>query len=82
MICSEEEPILRECPPRMGIDILEKKVFSISRPGTDLARDVIPELMKTKRPCSHTSQGTATRELQSLNVREFVELKSLFRIAI
>jgi len=42
----EEKPILKEYPINMGIHVLEKEVLSYCKPKTDLAHDVVPQLMR------------------------------------
>lgn len=42
----EEKPVLKEYPVSMGIHVLEKEVLSYCKPKTDLAHDVIPQLVK------------------------------------
>jgi mannose-1-phosphate guanylyltransferase/phosphomannomutase len=42
----EEKPILKEYPISMGIHVLEKEALSYCKPKTDLAHDVIPQLVK------------------------------------
>lgn len=42
----EEKPILKEYPISMGIHVLEKEVLSYCKPKTDLAHDVVPQLMR------------------------------------
>lgn len=42
----EEKPVLREYPMSMGIHILEREVLEYCKPKTDLAHDVIPQLMR------------------------------------
>jgi len=42
----EEKLILKGYPMSMGIHILESDTLSYCRPNTDLAHDVIPQLMK------------------------------------
>lgn len=46
----EEKPILQEYPVSMGINILEKSVLPYCKPDTDLAQDVIPQLVRDKKP--------------------------------
>ena len=46
----EEKPVLKEYPVSMGIDILEHEVLTYCKPHTDIAKDVIPKLLKEKRP--------------------------------
>jgi NDP-sugar pyrophosphorylase family protein len=46
----EEKPILKEYPVSMGIHVLEKSALPFCKSNTDLARDVIPELMKKRQP--------------------------------
>ena len=41
----EEKPILKEYPISMGIHVLEKEALSYCKPKTDLANDVIPQLV-------------------------------------
>jgi NDP-sugar pyrophosphorylase family protein len=42
----EEKPILREYPISMGIHVLEKEALSYCKPKTDLAGDVVPQLVR------------------------------------
>lgn len=42
----QEKPVLREYPVSMGINILERDVISYCKPHTDLAHDVVPNLLK------------------------------------
>jgi NDP-sugar pyrophosphorylase family protein len=42
----EEKPILKEYPISMGIHVLEKEVISYCKPKTDLAHDVVPQLVR------------------------------------
>jgi mannose-1-phosphate guanylyltransferase len=46
----EEKPVLKEYPVSMGIDILERDVISYCKPHTDLAHDVVPNLLKDGKP--------------------------------
>ena len=46
----EEKPVLREYPVSMGIDILEKEVLDYCKSNTDLAHDVIPQLLRDRKP--------------------------------
>lgn len=46
----EEKPILKEYPVSMGIDILEREALSYCKRNTDLAHDVIPQLVHDKKP--------------------------------
>jgi len=46
----EEKPVLKEYPVSMGIDILDGDVVSYCKPHTDLAHDVVPNLLKDGKP--------------------------------
>ena len=46
----EEKPVLKEYPVSMGIDILEHEVLAYCKPHTDIAKDVIPRLVKEGKP--------------------------------
>jgi len=46
----EEKPVLKEYPVSIGIDIIEKEVLSYCKPHTDIAHDVVPQLLKEKKP--------------------------------
>jgi NDP-sugar pyrophosphorylase family protein len=45
----EEKPVLKEYPISMGIHVLEKEVLSYCKPNTDLAHDVIPNLLRDRK---------------------------------
>lgn len=45
----EEKPVLKEYPVSMGIDILEHDVLTYCKPNTDLAHDVIPQLLRDRK---------------------------------
>ena len=46
----EEKPILKEYPVSMGIYVLEKEALSYCKVNMDIAQDVIPMLIRDKRP--------------------------------
>jgi hypothetical protein len=58
-----EKPILKEYPISMGIHVLAKEALSYCRPNTDLARDVMPRLILTKKASMHASLGSDTLTL-------------------
>jgi mannose-1-phosphate guanylyltransferase / phosphomannomutase len=45
----EEKPVLKEYPVSMGILILEKEVLSYCKPDTDIAHDVLPQLVNDRK---------------------------------
>jgi mannose-1-phosphate guanylyltransferase/phosphomannomutase len=78
----EEKPILKEYPVSMGVDLLEQEVLSYCKPHTDLAHDIIPQLLKDKKPVyayltekRHYDIGTF-KTLEE--VRELVDKQTLF----
>src|SRR5208337_4734883 len=42
----EEKPVLKEYPVSMGINIFEQEVLAYCKPNTDIAKQVIPGLLK------------------------------------
>jgi NDP-sugar pyrophosphorylase family protein len=69
----EEKPVLSEYPISMGIDILEKEALTYCKPQTDVAHDVIPELLRDHRsvyayltPKRHYDIGTF-KSLEDVN---------------
>ena len=44
----EEKPVLEEYPVSMGIHIFEPLVLDYCKPGTDIAKDVIPQLIRDR----------------------------------
>ena len=42
----EEKPVLKEYPVSMGIDILDRDSISYCKPNTDIAKDVIPAMLR------------------------------------
>ena len=45
----EEKPVLKEYPVSMGIDIMEREVLSYCKQNTDIAHDVIPQLLREEK---------------------------------
>ena len=45
----EEKPVLKEYPVSMGIEMLDHEVLSYCKPYTDIAKDVIPRLVKENK---------------------------------
>ena len=78
----EEKPVLKEYPVSMGVNLLEQEVLSYCKPHTDLAHDVIPQLLKERKPVyayltekRHYDIGTF-KTLEE--VRELVDKQTLF----
>jgi len=80
----QEKPIIKEYPVSMGIHVAEKEVLTYCAPHTDIAQNVIPQLLRESRPVyayltneRHFDIGT----FKSLEeVRELLEKKkTLFR---
>jgi mannose-1-phosphate guanylyltransferase/phosphomannomutase len=78
----EEKPVLKEYPVSMGVDLLEQEVLAYCKPHTDLAHDVIPQLLKERKPVyayltekRHYDIGTF-KTLEE--VRELVDKQTLF----
>lgn len=46
----EEKPIIKEYPISMGILVCDKDVLPYCKPNTDISHDVIPKLLKDKKP--------------------------------
>jgi len=46
----EEKPIIKEYPVNMGILICEKEVLRYCKPNTDISQDVVPQLLRDKKP--------------------------------
>ena len=46
----EEKPVLKEYPVSMGIMACEKEILQYCKPNTDIARDVIPTLLRENKP--------------------------------
>ncbi len=46
----EEKPVLQEYPVSIGVYICEPKVLDFCKPGTDLASDVLPLMLKQGEP--------------------------------
>jgi NDP-sugar pyrophosphorylase family protein len=46
----EEKPVLSEYPISMGIDIFEKDVLTYCEKNMDIAQDVIPRLLRDRKP--------------------------------
>lgn len=42
----EEKPVLKEYPVSMGVNVFEREVLSYCKPNTDIAQQVIPNLLK------------------------------------
>jgi len=42
----EEKPVLKEYPVSMGVNIFERETLKYCRPNTDIAKQVIPTLLK------------------------------------
>jgi mannose-1-phosphate guanylyltransferase len=45
----EEKPVLKEYPVSMGINIFESEVLAYCKPNTDIAKEVIPSLLKDRK---------------------------------
>jgi NDP-sugar pyrophosphorylase family protein len=46
----EEKPIIKEYPVSMGILICEKEVLRYCKPNTDISHEVVPQLLRDKKP--------------------------------
>jgi mannose-1-phosphate guanylyltransferase/phosphomannomutase len=46
----EEKPILKEYPVSMGILVCEKDILRYCKPNTDISHDIIPALLREKKP--------------------------------
>jgi NDP-sugar pyrophosphorylase family protein len=46
----EEKPVLKEYPVSIGVYICEPKVLDYCKPGSDLASDVLPSMLKKGEP--------------------------------
>jgi glucose-1-phosphate adenylyltransferase len=46
----EEKPIIKEYPVSMGILICEKEILRYCEPNTDISHDVVPMLLRDKKP--------------------------------
>ena len=46
----EEKPVLKEYPVSMGILVCEKEILQYCKRGTDISHDVIPTLLREKKP--------------------------------
>jgi NDP-sugar pyrophosphorylase family protein len=46
----EEKPVLKEYPVSMGILVCEKEILDYCKPSTDISHDIIPRLLREKKP--------------------------------
>ena len=72
----EEKPVLKEYPISMGVHILEREVLSYCKPQTDLAHDVIPNLLRDGKNVYAYLSGNRHYDIGTFKTLE--EVRKLF----
>lgn len=75
----QEKPILKEYPVSMGINVAERDILTHCVPHTDLAHDVIPNLLSERKPVFAYLANTRHYDIGTFKsleeVRELLEKK-------
>jgi mannose-1-phosphate guanylyltransferase/phosphomannomutase len=72
----EEKPVLKEYPVSMGILVCEKEILQYCRPDTDISHDIIPELLREKKPVF--AYLTEKRHYDIGTFKNLEELRTIF----
>lgn len=75
----EEKPVLKEYPVSMGIHIFEPCILNYCRSAKDIARDVIPRLIKDQRRVFGYCTEKRHHDLGSF--KHLIEIKAMFEKA-
>ena len=72
----EEKPVLKEYPVDMGILVCEREILRYCKPHTDISHDVIPMLLRDKKPLF--AYLTEKRHYDIGTFKNLEELRAIF----
>ena len=72
----EEKPVLKEYPVSMGILVCEREILQYCKPDTDISHDIIPALLREKKPVF--AYLTEKRHYDIGTFKNLEELRTIF----